>query len=39
MAYRKRMSRRGSKRNFKHGARRINKKNFKTGSARGGIRL
>jgi hypothetical protein len=38
MKRRSKMSRKGSKRNFKSGAR-VQNRNYKTGSMRGGIRL
>ncbi len=37
--YRKKMSRKGSRKNFKRGASRVNGKNFRAAPMRGGIRL
>ena len=39
MAFRKRLTRKGSKRSFRKGAMRVHKKNMKAGVLRGGIRL
>jgi len=39
MRYRKRMSRRSSKKSFRRGAKRVHKRNFRMFSQRGGIRL
>ncbi len=37
--YRKKMSRKGSRKSFKRGARKVNGKNYKASPMRGGIRL
>jgi len=39
MAYRKRMNRKASRKNFRRGAMKVNRKNFKPAPLRGGIRL
>lgn len=39
MAFRKKLTRKGSKRSFRKGAMRVHKKNMKLGVLRGGIRL
>lgn len=39
MAFRKKMTRKGSRKSFRKGAVRIHKKNMKVGPLRGGIRL